>query len=130
MILMSGGSKCLSTNVGFAACNDPDVIDYLKFFASAYMFTNSINPIQCTTALAQLRILRGGLGARLRKKVLENYHYMSKELRSRGYKILGYPCPIMPLLVGQEFVCRIVTRLMLDEGIHCNGIEYPIVKMN
>jgi len=45
VILMSGGSKCLSTNMGWAACNNKDVIDYLKFFSSAYMFTNSINPI-------------------------------------------------------------------------------------
>lgn len=77
---MSGGSKCLSTNVGWVACNDKNVIDYLKFFSSAYMFTNSVNPVQCATALAQLRILRGGLGSRLRKQVLQNYHYMKKEL--------------------------------------------------
>lgn len=54
---------------------------------------------------------------------------MKKELNNRGYKIIGYPSPIMPLLIGDELTSRIVTRLMIDEGIHCNGIEYPIVKM-
>jgi 7-keto-8-aminopelargonate synthetase-like enzyme len=72
--------------------------------------------------------LNSEVGNRLRIKVLENYHYMKKELNNRGYTIIGYPSPIMPLLIGDEFTCRIVTRLMLDEGIHCNGIEYPIVK--
>ncbi|CAD8074028.1 unnamed protein product [Paramecium sonneborni] len=129
VLLMSGGSKCLSTNVGWVACNSFEVIDYLKFFSSAYMFTNSVNPVQCATALAQLRILNSEVGVRLRTQVLQNYHYMKKELNSRNYKILGYPSPILPLLIGDELTCRIVTRLMLDEGIHCNGIEYPIVKM-
>ncbi|CAK56862.1 unnamed protein product (macronuclear) [Paramecium tetraurelia] len=129
VLLMSGGSKCLSTNVGWVACNSFEVIDYLKFFSSAYMFTNSVNPVQCATALAQLRILKSEVGNRLRVKVLENYHYMKKELNARGYQIIGYPSPILPLLIGNELVCRVVTRLMIDEGIHCNGIEYPIVRM-
>jgi glycine C-acetyltransferase len=42
---MSGGSKCLSTNVGWIGVNDPNVIDYLNYFSSAYMFTNAVNPV-------------------------------------------------------------------------------------
>lgn len=45
VILMSGGSKCLSTNVGWVAIDRLDVIDYLKFCSSAYMFTNAVNPV-------------------------------------------------------------------------------------
>lgn len=54
---------------------------------------------------------------------------MKKELNDRGHTIIGHPSPIMPLLIGNEVVCRIVTRLLLDEGIHVNGIEYPVVKI-
>lgn len=54
---------------------------------------------------------------------------MKNELNARGFKIIGFPSPILPLLIGNELTCRVVTRLLLDEGIHCNGIEYPIVKM-
>lgn len=45
VILMSGGSKCLSTNVGFVGCNNKSVIDYLKLHATSYMYTNAVNPI-------------------------------------------------------------------------------------
>ena len=45
VILMSGGSKCLSTNLGFIACDDEGVIEYLKLHATIYMYTNAVNPI-------------------------------------------------------------------------------------
>jgi glycine C-acetyltransferase len=64
------------------------------------MFTNAINPVQASTSLANLRILRSEHGRRLRKKVLENYHYLRQKLESRGHKIFGNPCPILPLFVG------------------------------
>lgn len=46
VILMAGGSKCLSTNLGFIGCNNRGVIEYLKIHCTAYMFTNAVNPIQ------------------------------------------------------------------------------------
>ena len=76
VLLIGTGSKCLSTNIGFVGCNDYKVIEYLKYYSSAYMFTNAINPVQAATSLANLRILRTEHGRQLRKKVLENYHYL------------------------------------------------------
>lgn len=70
VLLIGTGSKCLSTNIGFVGCNDPKVIEYLKYFSTAYMFTNAINPVQAATSLANLHILRSGHGKQLRKKVL------------------------------------------------------------
>lgn len=110
-------------------CNDPKVIEYLKYYSTAYMFTNAINPVQAATSLANLHILRSGHGTQLRKKVLENYNYLRQQLESRGYKIFGNPCPILPLFVGNEIVCRLVSRIMMDKGVHVNGIEFPVVKM-
>jgi glycine C-acetyltransferase len=56
--MVATGSKTLSTNFGFVGCTDPHVIEYLKYFSTAYMFTNAINPVQSATALANLRIVR------------------------------------------------------------------------
>lgn len=42
---MSGGSKCLSTNLGWIACNNEAITEYLKVNSSAYMYTNAVNPI-------------------------------------------------------------------------------------
>lgn len=111
------------------AINDSHTLEYLKYFTSAYMFTNSINPIQCATALAQLRILKSERGTRLRTKILENYFYMKKKVNELGFEVIGQPSAICPVLIKNEIVNRLLTRLMLDEGVHVNGIEYPVVKI-
>jgi glycine C-acetyltransferase len=80
VILLGTGSKTLSTNIGFIGCDDPNVIEYLKIYSTAYMFTNAINPIQTATSLANLRILNSELGKQLRKKVIENYKYLRTNL--------------------------------------------------
>jgi glycine C-acetyltransferase len=129
VILIGTGSKTLSTNIGFAACEDPRVIEYLKIFSTAYMFTNAINPVQAATSLANLRILGSEEGRQRRRKVIENYLYLRERLEATGNYIFGKPCAILPLLVGNEFVCRMVCRLMMDNGIHVNGIEFPVVSI-
>lgn len=80
VLFMGTGSKTLSTNIGFVACDDPKIIEYLKIFSSAYMFTNAINPVQAATSLANLRILSSEHGNQRRQKVLENYKYLRAQL--------------------------------------------------
>lgn len=70
VLLIGTGSKCLSTNFGFVGCNDTRVIEYLKYYSTAYMFTNAINPVQAATSLANLRILKSEHGNQLRRKVM------------------------------------------------------------
>lgn len=54
----------------------------------------------------------------------------TKELLSKkGYECIGRPCPILIVFIGNEVVSRLVGRLMMDEGVHVNGIEYPVVGM-
>jgi glycine C-acetyltransferase len=125
VLFMGTGSKTLSTNIGFVACDDPKVIEYLKVFSPSYMFTNAINPVQAATSLANLRILNSEHGNQRRRQVLENYKYLRTELEARGHTIFGNPCPILPLRVGNEIVCRLVSRTMMDEGIFITYRRHP-----
>lgn len=52
---------------------------------------------------------------------MENYNYLRSKLEAKGYKIFGNPCPILPLYVGNEVVCRLVSRIMMDLG------NFPII---
>lgn len=36
----------------------------------------------------------------------------------------------MIVYIGNEIICRLVSRLMMDNGVHVNGIEYPVVAEN
>ncbi len=69
------------------------------------------------------------MGRQLRAKVIENYHYLRGELNKNGRKVFGNPCAILPVFIGNEIVCRLVSRLMMDMGnfsiyvgVHVNGI--------
>lgn len=115
--MIGTGSKCLSTNIGFVGCQDSKVIEYLKYYSTAYMFTNAINPVQAATSLANLRILRSELGRQLRAKVIENYHYLKGELSKKGRTVFGNPCAILPVFIGNEVISRLVSRIMMDLGI-------------
>lgn len=127
VIFTATGSKSFSTNVGFAGCDDLNVIEYLKIFSTPYMFINSISPIQAATALANLATIRGEEGKQRRQKVQELCKYARKKFEEKGFKCLGYPSPILPVLIGNEILTKITVRLMLDEGVVVNGIEFPVV---
>jgi len=127
VILMGSGSKTLSTNIGFVGCNDERVIEYLRYFSPPYMFSNVVAPPQCAAALNNLRILRSDKGVQLRKQVMDNAVYLRTKLQAKGYEVLGIPSPIVILILGDEVFCRIVVRLMLDNNVIVNGIEFPIV---
>lgn len=118
VILVGTGSKCLSTNIGFIGIKDPNIIKILRQMSTAYMHATVINPAQAATSLAQLRILSSLEGEQRRKKVLENYIYLRNKLEAKGHKIFGNPCAIMPVFVGNEVVCRLVSRIMMDLGTY------------
>jgi len=67
VLLVGTGSKTLSINFGFVGVAHPIVTDYLKYYSTAYMFTNAINPVQANSALATLRVVRSEEGKLLRQ---------------------------------------------------------------
>lgn len=45
-----------------------------------------------------------------------------------GYQCIGKkPCPILIIFIGNELHSRVTSRLMMEHGVHVNGIEYPVV---
>jgi len=127
VVLMGSGSKTLSSNIGFAGCQDERVLEYLRYMSPPYMFSNVVAPPQCAAALNNLRIVRSEKGVQLRKQIMANAVYLREKLQAKGYECLGNPSPIVILILGDELFCRIVVRLMLDNNVIVNGIEFPIV---
>ena len=101
----------------------------VRYMTNSYSNATCINPVQAATSLAQLNILRTQEGADRRNKVTENYKYTRNVLESKGFRIIGNPCAIMPVFIGNEVISRLVSRIMMDKGVHVNGIEYPVVKI-
>jgi glycine C-acetyltransferase len=129
VLLCGTGSKCLSTNIGFVGTKDPKIFNLLRYLTGVYNNATTINPAQAAASLAQLSILRSSEGVERRRKVTENYNYLRKKLEANGHRIIGNPCAIMPLFIGNEIISRLSCRLMMDSGIHVNSVEYPVVKI-
>ena len=129
VIMCGTGSKTLSTNIGFVGSKDKKLIDLIRHMTDSFSNATCINPVQAATSLAQLNILRNREGVERRQKVTENYNYMKKVLESKGHTIIGNPCAIMPVFIGNQIISRLVSRIMMDKGVHVNGIEYPVVKI-
>jgi glycine C-acetyltransferase len=43
--------------------------------------------------------------------------------------VVGIPCALLMVIIGNEMISRLVSRIMMDRGVHVNGIEYPVVKI-
>mmetsp|Transcript_28328 Transcript_28328/g.25138 ORF Transcript_28328/g.25138 Transcript_28328/m.25138 type:complete len:439 (+) Transcript_28328:177-1493(+) len=127
VLIVGSGSKVLSTNIGFVGCDDPKVIEYMRYFSPPYMYCNVVAPPQCAAALNNLRIIKSPKGLELRKKVMDNSIYLRDRLKKMGFKCLGSPSPIVIVIIGDELTCRLTSRFMLNNNVIVNGIEYPIV---
>jgi len=113
------GSKTLSINFGFVGVTDKLVIEYLKYYSTAYMFTNAINPVQANSALAALRIVRSQEGKQLRTKVISNSTYLRTKLASLGHTALGRISAFVCVRVGKEIIARLIVRILMD---NCKNI--------
>lgn len=127
VIIMGSGSKILGANIGFVGCSDPKLIDYLRHSSPTYIFSTVTAPSSCAVALNSLRIIRSPEGAEFRKKLMDNSIYLRQKLTESGFKCLGGPSALVPIFVGDELLCRIIWRLLVNKGAILNGVEFPSV---
>lgn len=124
-VLMGSFSKTFASNGGFVATNSRSMREYLTFFSSTRTFSNAISPIQAAIVCESIRIIRSPEGRTLRERLMNNVLYMRKLLSYKGLKTKGVPSAIVPVLIGEEGVVRIMSRLLIEKGIITNAIEFP-----
>ncbi|MBP1657751.1 MAG: hypothetical protein H6Q31_2352 [Bacteroidetes bacterium] len=122
-ITMGTFSKTFAVTGGFVAGPKP-VIDYLRFFARAYMFSASLSPVSIATVLAALDVIEQE-PERL-WHLRQNVQYAAARLRQLGFDV--HPeAAIIPLRVPEGMDIRLASRLFHEQGIFVNSIEYPAV---
>jgi 8-amino-7-oxononanoate synthase len=144
-------SKSLASCGGFVA-GSHEVIEYLRLYSRAFLFTASAVPAAVGAALAALRVLRSDDGAPLLARVLENARKLRDGLQERGFAVvapqalpasagvqthapgvLGDPptqsivTPIVPVLVGDDWKAALLWRALYDAGVFVNTALHPAV---
>ncbi len=102
------------------------VIDAIRSFASAFIFTTSLPPAVAAGALAAVRHLKRSDHERTQMKAKAKL--LHSLLRDRGIPVVSEEAHIVPVLVGDSQKCREVAAELMDRnGIYVQPINSPSV---
>ena len=100
--------------------------DFVRSFASGFIFTTALPPAIAAGALASVRHLRASNAERERHQ--ERAETCRKRLMEADLPVMPSESHIVPVLVGDPVLCRQVTDILLDRyGIYIQPINYPTV---
>jgi len=145
-------SKSLASCGGFVA-GPREVIEYLRIYSRAFLFTASAVPAAVGAALAALRVLRSQDGPLLLGRVLENARRLRAGLHELGFAVVApqtlpadprvqehapgllagadgchtIVTPIVPVLVGDDWKAALLWRALYDAGVFVNTALHPAV---
>ncbi len=100
--------------------------DYVRSFASGFIFTTSLPPAVAAGALASIRHLKASQAER------ERHQYVVRQVRQQldaaGLPHMENPSHIVPVMVGDPVVCKQISDELLDRfGVYVQPINYPTV---
>ena len=127
-MVMGSFSKTFCSNGGFVAVKSPSLHQYLKQFSAPHMFSNGLAPAQAAAVRTALGVVRSAEGDRRRSQLDANVDALRAALRAEGLTVLGTPSAIVPVLIGDEKVARLVHRQLFQRGVAVNMVEYPVVE--
>jgi 5-aminolevulinate synthase len=102
------------------------LIDFVRSFASGFIFTSALPPAVAAAALASIRHLKAS--SIERRQLHENVRLLRRRLDSAQIPHRDNPSHIVPVMVGDPVLCRHITDRLLDEfHIYVQPINYPTV---
>jgi glycine C-acetyltransferase len=129
-IVMGSFSKSFASNGGFVATNHPALKLALRSSCGPLTFTNALSPVQAAVVQACLDIVGSEEGELRRKRLMANIIYLRDSLVKAGFSLLGEPSAIVPVVLGDNTISRIMTREILKAGAIVNLVEHPAVARN
>ncbi|WFU07560.1 5-aminolevulinate synthase (plasmid) [Rhizobium sp. CB3171] len=102
------------------------LIDFVRSFASGFIFTTSLPPAIAAGALASIQHLKVSQFERARHQ--ERVRKLRAALDAAGIPHLNNPSHIVPVIVKDAAKCKWISDLLLDNfGIYVQPINYPTV---
>lgn len=129
-VLMGSFSKTFASTGGFVACNNAAFKFGLRAACGPSTFTNAMTPLQAAVVLKALEIISGPEGAERRQKLMSNILRLRGSLEASGFTLLGVPSAIVPAVLGDGPLSRLMTRTAFDLGAVVNLVEHPAVARN
>jgi 5-aminolevulinate synthase len=102
------------------------LVDFIRSFASGFIFTTALPPHVAAGALASVRHLKESEIERAAHR--DRVRKVRARLDAIGIPTLPNPSHIVPVMVGDAAKCKWISDLLLDEhGVYVQPINYPTV---
>ena len=103
-----------------------NLVDFVRSFASGFIFTTALPPALAAGAVASLRHLKAHDDKRLAHQ--EAVRKVRAALDRQGIPHMANPSHIVPVMVGDAAKCKWISDILLDDyGIYVQPINYPTV---
>lgn len=126
IILTGTLSKAIGA-VGGYITGSQDIINYLRVYARSNMFSTSLPPSVCASAIEIYKVMQN---TDIVDKLKHNAAYLQDKLRHAGFNILNTETPIIPLVVGDQGILTKMAKDAFDNGFIINPIVPPAVPAN
>lgn len=124
-ILTGTLGKALGGASGGYTSGKKEIIDWLRQKSRPYLFSNTLAPAIAATSIKVLDLLE--ISDELREKLRKNAAFFRQGLQNLGFTIVSGEHPIIPIMLGEAKLAKILADKLLDEGIYVIGFSYPVV---
>jgi len=112
--------------VGGYITGSTELCDFVRSFASGFIFTTALPPAIAAGACASIRHLKQSQAERIRHR--EVVARVRARLMAIGIPMLDNPSHIIPVMVGDAKKCKWISDWLLENhGIYVQPINYPTV---
>ncbi|PJF45419.1 MAG: 5-aminolevulinate synthase, partial [Candidatus Thermofonsia Clade 3 bacterium] len=103
-----------------------ELCDFVRSFASGFIFTTALPPAIAAGALASIRHLKASSAER--ERMHDRVARLREGLDAIGIPHLRNPSHIVPVMVGDAVTCKAISDALLNEfGMYVQPINYPTV---
>ena len=103
-----------------------ELVDFIRSFASGFIFTTSLPPCIAAGAYTSIRHLK--FSDEERKLMMNNVKKLKYQLKRNNIPFLDNNSHIIPVLIGDPKLCKKASQILLDDfRIYVQPINHPTV---
>ena len=112
--------------VGGYITGSAHLCDFIRSFASGFIFTTALPPAVAAAATASIRHLKSSQEER--RAQADRVARLRARLDAAGIPHLANESHITPVMIGDPVKCRMISDILMDDwGIYVQPINYPTV---